>query len=93
MAHWHDFNPWAAEVVYLPNLEELSACLCPAEPSRQVKRWLSNHGNKLDAYILPSPTGQHSCGVRYGVDGGDYYSPHINPYIADLLLSKYRSKP
>ena len=26
MAHWHDFNPWAAEIVYLPSMEEFALC-------------------------------------------------------------------
>ena len=30
MAHWHDFNPWAHELVYLPTLEE-AARVCTRE--------------------------------------------------------------
>jgi hypothetical protein len=89
MAHWHDFNPWADSVIYLPSLEELSACLDPNDPDRQINRWHREHGSKLDAYILPSPSGDHSCGIRYGAEGSEYYSPFINPHIAELLISKY----
>ncbi len=95
MAHWHDYNPWADMLVYLPDLDELSACLDPADPLRQKNIWmhgqkLRGRGERLDAYILPQPSGWHSCGIRYGADGSEYYSPHINPYIAELLLTKYR---
>jgi hypothetical protein len=91
MTHWHNFNPWADHIVYLPDLKELSACLDPYDPERQLNRWLRERGEKLDAYILPQPSGWHDCGVRYGEEGSEYYSPHIDRYIADLLLNKYRS--
>jgi len=31
MAHWHDFNPWASELVYLPSLEEAAQCIAGGE--------------------------------------------------------------
>lgn len=88
MAHWHDHNPWADRLVYLPDIDELSACLDPYNPTRHAKGWRKQH-KKLDAYILRQPNGEHSCGVRFGKRGESYYSPHINPYIAALLLTKY----
>jgi len=27
MAHWHDFNPWADVIVYVPDLEEFASCI------------------------------------------------------------------
>lgn len=93
MAHWHDFNPWANTLVYLPDLEELSHCLDPDSPQRQLERWLRERPDgKLDAYILPQPNGKHSCGIRWGTLGEEYYSPYIDSYIAELLLSKYGPK-
>lgn len=90
MAHWHDFNPWADNVIYLPDLAELSACLNPDQPLSQLERWERERDARLlDAYILPQPDGQHSCGIRWGKEGEEYYSPYIDPYIASLLISKY----
>lgn len=91
MPKWHSYNPWADKLVYLPDLKELSACLDPAKPNYHYSRWINEHSERrLDAYILPQPSGDHSCGIRYGSQGGEYYSPYINKYIAELLLSKYR---
>lgn len=93
MAHWHDHNPWATKIIYLPDLDELSACLDPYRPTDQRDSWLHSHPDgKLDAYILPQLGGIHSCGVRWGIRGDEYYSPHINPYVAELLISKYGPK-
>lgn len=93
MAHWHDFNPWAAVLVYLPDLDELSACLDPADPRRQIKRWEKERGlTTLDAYIIPTPSAVYSCGIRWGAEPESYYSPYINPYIGSLLVTKYREK-
>lgn len=88
MAHWHDHNPWANEIVYLPDIEELSHCLDPHRPLRLINT-IASYGKRFDAYILPSPTGYHSCGIRFGAEGHEYLSPPIDRFIADLLLSKY----
>lgn len=52
MAHWHDYNPWATELVYLPSLEEAAACAAggtiglgdgtslPYDTEYLVKHWL-----------------------------------------------------
>lgn len=98
MAHWHDFNPWADVIIYLPDLDELSACLDPREPKRHRLRWEYEQGIRgcdprfLDAYILPQPSGLHDVGVRYGKEGSEYYSPYMDPYITNLLYDKYRPK-
>lgn len=88
MAHWHDHNPWADRLIYLPDLEELSACLDSANPTRHLDRWLNEH-SKLDAYLIRNPNGFHSCGLRYGPEEDQYLSPQINEYLAELLMSKY----
>ena len=91
MAHWHDYNPWANTVVYLPDIDELSACLDPLNPTKHKDRWLER-GNKLDAYLLPQPSGYHDIGIRYGKEGSEYYSPYCHPAMARLLLLKYGPK-
>lgn len=91
MAHWHSHNPWAKEIVYITDLEELSELLDLEKPKRHLRNW-SQYGNKVDAYILPNVSGNHSCGIRYGAEPWEYLSPHINPRIASLLLHKYESR-
>jgi len=102
MAHWHNENPWKDHVVYV-TLEELAECIAGGTitffPSRQtapldveycLNRW-HERGDKLDAYILPSPSGFHSVGVRYGPAGEDYFSPYArNQEKVIGLLQKYR---
>jgi hypothetical protein len=88
MAHWHDFNPWADVLVYLPDIDEAAACIRPTDPHTVKQRWL-RCGKKLDIYILPQPSGWHDFGVRFGPKPEQYLSPHIDRYIANLLLSKY----
>lgn len=100
MAHWHDFNPWASTIVYIPSLEELAECVAGGTVSTQsgikpytveyvVASW-RRAGKKLDAYILPQPEGKHSIGVRYGAEGSQYLSPYnANNEKAIELLRKY----
>jgi hypothetical protein len=115
MAHFHDFNPWADRIVYVPNLEEFAACLDIIGKSclriypggreqrfimtvkREIANWrlASKHrGNrgKLDAYILPQPSGSHSVGIRYGKEPSEYYSPEPNQAKIKKLLNKYGPK-
>ena len=75
MAHWHDFNPWAAYCLYL-SYEEMRELLGATYPDER----LAAYGSKLDAYILPQGKDmvrQYSFGIRYGREGGDYLSPPI----------------
>ena len=91
MKHFfHDQNPWKDKVVYLPDLQELSACLNPDYPSKYYNNWVFVHDLKVDAYIIPQSYGFHECGIRFGPNDADYSSPFINHYIAQLLLDKYR---
>ena len=102
MPHWHDVNPWRDDVVYVP-LTELAACAAggtiqksgggsePYDVARVLKH-LRQNGDKLDAYILPQPSGNHSLGVRYGAEDHEYYSPrNANPELTQQLLERYRT--
>jgi hypothetical protein len=48
-------------------------------------------GNKLDAYILPQPSGYHSIGIRYGAEGYEYLSPAGDKEKVQALLDKYKA--
>jgi hypothetical protein len=41
------------------------------EHKAQLREWLSQH-DRLDAYILPSPSGWHNLGARYGNEPHEY---------------------
>lgn len=113
MAHWHDFNPWAGTIVYIPSLEEWAEahadlhgyCDCSrvgggphelmtiewivnrALHNARIRQGTSNP--KVDAYILPQPSGQHDMGLRIGPEPSEYQSPPCNPVIAEHLIRKY----
>lgn len=82
MAHWHDFNPWAANLVYLPSILE-------ALGEAAENRIFADYGQQVDLYLLRSPEGAHSCGIRYGRELHEYLSPAINAAHAETLLRKY----
>lgn len=100
MAHWHDHNPWADRLIYVPDLEELAACVAggsvdtihgvkPYTVEYVVNGW-RQYGKRLDAYILPQPDGRHSIGIRYGANGEEYLSPYCaNLELANKLIEKY----
>ena len=46
---------------------------------------------KVDAYILPQPSGDHSMGLRIGPEPEAYQSPQCNRVIAEHLIKKYRN--
>jgi hypothetical protein len=100
--HWHEHNPWADEIVYVP-IERLAECVAggtiavsgggsePYDAARVLQHFRQVGRDKLDAYILPQPDGVHSLGVRYGAEGSEYYSPHnANPEKTRELLAEYR---
>ena len=100
--YWHDVNPWADSVVYVP-IERLAECVAGGtiydSPNDRVVpydvAWVLKHfaqgGNRLDAYILPQPSGDHSLGVRYGAEGSEYFSPHnAHPARTQALLEEFR---
>ena len=96
--HWK--NPWN-DVVYVP-IEELAECdymlgkSCGMPDGTSVlvtKEFILEHwrscGDKLDAYILPQPSGFHSIGIRYGAEGSEYISPMGDEDKVQELLNKY----
>jgi len=100
--HWHEHNPWADAVVYVP-IARLAECVAggtitifktgkvvPYDVAYVLKHFAQG-GDKLDAYILPQPSGDHSLGVRYGAEGSEYFSPHnAHPEKTRALLAEYR---
>jgi hypothetical protein len=100
--NWHDVNPWADQIVYVPaeelaeaiaggstRLGSLAGPIVPYDAAFILERWRRHPA--IDAYILPQPEGRHSVGVRYGAEGSEYYSPHNqNPEKVQALLEKYR---
>jgi hypothetical protein len=89
MAHWSDYNPWACSIVYAPDLESWLNCLANYS-QKTFYREEAERLSKVDCYILPAPSGQHSMGMRYGKDGGDYYSPLCNAHAAQRLITKFQ---
>lgn len=83
MAHWHDFNPWARNCVYISE-EEMREVLGESWPDEM----LSAYGTRLDAYIIPQPDGRYSFGIRYGKEGGDYLSPVIYREEGDAIMAR-----
>ena len=82
MAHWHDFNPWAGVLLYLPSLAEL---LSPYEEAKLLKRF----PGKLDLYMLHEVCGLHSVGLRYGAREEEYVSLFLAPAKSTALWAKY----
>jgi hypothetical protein len=103
--HWHEHNPWADLVVYVP-IERLAECVAGGtvrevdgsvvayDVARVLKHFRQGERSKLDAYILPQPSGSHSLGVRYGAEGSQYYSPYnAHPELAQALLNEFHLTP
>lgn len=99
MAHWHDFNPWAHDLVYLASLEEAEAL-----SDRDAEHWLrqsqiSGTPGKLDAYLLrdgPLSRGprEFNLGIRWGKEPEEYFSPWIKDTdLAMQLWLKYGGDP
>ena len=99
--HW--VNPWE-DAISVP-IEELAECHAglgemyssirsgtfTMTKETVLKHW-KNAGDKLDAYILPQPDGDHSIGIRYGNDGEDYLSPAGDKEKVQALLDKYKDE-
>lgn len=92
-------NPWE-DAIPVP-IEELAEChaglgqLCGSAAGSfkltqvsVLEHWRTA-GDKLDAYILPSPSGYHSIGIRYGNEGSEYLSPAGDKEKVQALLDKY----
>lgn len=87
MAHWHDFNPWADRLIYAPDLDEFLACLQHPQTIAAYREKCLTYG-KIDAYILLQPSGHHSGGIRYGSQGSEYLSPHMNHAKLEVLARR-----
>lgn len=95
-------NPWE-DAIPVP-IEELAECdsglnkWCPSSkgPFILTKEKILEHwrsaGDKLDAYILPQPSGDHCIGIRYGRQGYEYLSPMGDRDKVQALLNKYQNK-
>ena len=96
--HWE--NP-CEDAVPVP-IEELAEChMALNQPCRDVdgttfiltkerilEHWKGKDG-KVDAYILPCPSGWHCIGIRYGNEGSQYLSPAGDKDKVTALLRKY----
>jgi hypothetical protein len=98
MTHW--VNPWE-DAIPVP-IEELAECHAhlggtyrnmngdafPLTKETILEHW-GNAGEKLDAYVLPCPSGEHCIGIRYGAEGSEYLSPAGDKEKVQALLNKY----
>lgn len=95
---WHDDNPWADSLVYVP-LHELATLIAggnvgfadgttpETSPDLLLGHW-SRHGNALDAYVLP---GSGQAGIRFGSAPEAYLSPHVRDRAGfEALVERYR---
>ncbi|RUX60138.1 hypothetical protein [Mesorhizobium sp. M7A.F.Ca.CA.002.12.1.1] len=100
--HWHDQNPWADRLTYVP-IEELAECfmglgrmvhlndneVTMCDVAFVLQNW-AQYGDKLDAYILTGPL--TTAGIRFGPDGPDYLSPGFSLPKLRALMLKYGSQ-
>ena len=95
--HWP--NPY--KVVYVP-IEELAECHAGLGQlyrdldgsthtltKEKILEWWGAD-KKVDAYILPQPSGEHCIGIRYGSEDHQYLSPLGDRTKVASLLRKYR---
>ena len=82
MRHWH--NPFEeARDVRLDDILDLVSrynnhlVQHVDERKARLREWLSQH-DRLDADILPSPSGWHNLGARYGNEPHEYVSFTLN---------------
>jgi len=98
MTSWNACNPWRDSLVYVP-IHEAAACvanqprplndaLAGHAATAQIEPW-AQFGKKLDAYLLKSPNGWISLGVRYGAKSDQYLSPCVDQTKARALLIRH----
>ena len=102
--HWPNPYPEAVPVT----LEELAECVQGLDlpcwdttttphttftytKDKILQYWRNAHP-KLDAYILPQPSGWHDIGVRYGSEPHQYLSPPADKERTAELLKRKISK-
>lgn len=78
--YWHEYNPWKDKVVYLGVRE-----LVQVVGLDKFTTIILEYGSKIDVYLLPQPSGDHSFGVRYGPDGCEYLSLYIPKELAEVF--------
>ena len=96
--HWN--NPYRG-AVSVP-LDELIECYYSLDmptgdtdgsvfimTKERIREHVSQYGDKVDAYILPCPSGYHSMGIRYGNGDSEYLSPLPDRKKIQALLRKY----
>jgi len=87
MRHW--INPWeeARDVLVEDIIDIASRARRYLDP--EFRNWVEQYGSKVDGYIIPSPSGWHALGVRYGNEGREYLSFTVDagPEL-DALLAK-----
>lgn len=89
---WPQPEAWADHAVVV-SIEELACCLpMGVNADDMLARWAS-YGNHLDAYILPSPSGDHCAGIRYGSSPRAYLSPPFDAKPLAALLERHRPAP
>jgi len=104
MHHWHEHNPWGDRAVYVP-VEEMANCVAGGTirlPDGSIEgrtaefvliHWQEQFGHRLDAYILPQPSGRHLLGVRFGPEGPQYLSSEAgDPEKVEALLRRYSNE-
>lgn len=96
MAHWHDFNPWADRLVYLPDFQELYENVAPRSLAENLRKAVEGIKGKYDIYLLKSSSCIH-LGIRYGKVDSEYLSPYLetdqNQVMLYRLYDKYEGKP
>lgn len=97
MRHW--INPWEeARDVLVEDIIDIASHYNrhwdPTQRAKELRYWIEQYGSKVDGYILPSPSGWHALGVRYGNEGYEYLSFCVDagPEL-DALLAKSTSAP
>jgi hypothetical protein len=97
MRHW--INPWdEARDVLVEDIIDIASRANqywpPTQRAEDLRNWVGKYGSKVDGYIIPSPSGWHALGVRYGNEGYEYLSFTVDkgPEL-DALLAKSTSAP
>lgn len=100
--HW--INHWPEAIPVL--IEELAECHAGLNQlwgsptgsflltkEKILEYWQGDGDNlnkKVDAYILPQPSGHHDIGIRFGNKIHEYLSPHGDKEKVQALLDKYK---
>lgn len=87
--HWDTVNPWRKKIIYVDFHTWLK--LIHADSRDHYCERYEYYDGKVDCYILPQPSGDHSIGMRYGADGPEYFSPMCaDKELATSIISNPR---